>query len=88
MTQQGPRLLRVAQVVDGYGVSRRTIERWRRQGAPFMKVGEIVLVAPQELDAWLRTRSCRPAPSPAPADDPPRRGPGRPRKAGGQWAGR
>ncbi|MFB9324617.1 helix-turn-helix domain-containing protein [Paenibacillus aurantiacus] len=57
MTRTVPphRLLTLQEAMDQLGVSRSTIDRWRRQRRlPFIKIGKEVLFDPLELERWVR----------------------------------
>lgn len=73
-----PHKLRTAALAEYYGVSRRTVERWRLAGMPSVQIGTVVIYDLGEVDAWLRAHS-RTAPT-ASAITAARRGPGRPRR--------
>ncbi|MFD0673309.1 helix-turn-helix domain-containing protein [Cohnella sp. GCM10027633] len=48
-------LLSLQEAMDWLGVSRATIDRWRRQKQlPYIKIGKEVLVDRHKLDAWVR----------------------------------
>ncbi len=69
------RWLRIPEVCEAYGISRRTLIRWVELGAPCSKPsGGLLLFDPGALDAWLRTRA---------AGTADRRKRGRPRKTAG-----
>ncbi|BBI36618.1 helix-turn-helix domain-containing protein [Cohnella abietis] len=64
MSQRHNHLLRLQEVMDLLGVSRATIDRWRRdKQLPHIKIGKEILVDKHKLDTWIQQHS-RAIPSP------------------------
>lgn len=43
-----------------FKVTRRTIERWRKDGLPFVKTGRLVRFEKAQVQAWLDKQSHNP----------------------------
>ncbi|MEC2077392.1 helix-turn-helix domain-containing protein [Metabacillus fastidiosus] len=49
-------LMNMQQAIDYLGVSRSTIDRWRKEkNLPFVKIGKEVLIDKKYLDSWIRS---------------------------------
>lgn len=47
------KLLTVKELQDIYSISRATIDRWRKEGMPFVKVGRGVRFNTEDVHAWI-----------------------------------
>jgi len=48
------RLLTMKDICEKYHISRATVDRWRKEGMPFSKVGRGVRFIESEVDDWIK----------------------------------
>lgn len=48
------KIITLEQLAEMYSISRTTIDRWRREGMPFQKVGRGVRFDLQEVENWIK----------------------------------
>ena len=48
--------LRSRDLEQKYQVSRATIDNWKKQGMPFIKIGRSVRFDEKEIEKWIRER--------------------------------
>lgn len=54
------KLINVKELGEALGISRSTINKWRRElDLPFYKVGKAVRFKQQEVEAWLRRQNTK-----------------------------
>lgn len=54
--------LTVNQLCDWLKISRTTVERWRKQGLPFIKVDKLIRFNKDEVEQWLKQKTKEAAP--------------------------
>lgn len=48
------RLLTIKDIETRFSISRATVDRWRREGMPYQKVGRQVRFEEQEVLKWIK----------------------------------
>lgn len=53
------RFISVVELCQWLGISRKTSERWRKDGMPYIKQGKLVLFDIKAVEEWLKSKEVK-----------------------------